>query len=433
MPQYRRKINALAGLGIAALLLGALALIVQQDAISLLALLVGLAAIAVPAMLVVYLTVTSAQESPETPPLLLIADGAGIHGYSELVLTWRSASPTVNEVTFEGDGVTWKAFDEQPPAHRHALRLRYLTPGVRYQWRLNDGPAHSILTPGDAAFHFAASGDCHFGRSMGTVLQQGNAGATQSILNYVANAADPFHAFFALGDLVNLGMYDQQWQAALAAFAQPSYSVPLRAIMGNHDALGDGGAHFRSYLCPPELRATARPHLYGRMDFWRVHVLMLKMLWGAESFSQQQRDWFEREVDTIPPGDWRIVLMHAPAYTSGNAWDGKNWYDPEDMVQQVSPLLEKHRVNLVISGHNHQLEFLEKNGVAYVVAGGFGGRPERACRHISPASQWLACQTHGFVDVAVYDTQARVIFRDENGKEMSGFTVHADEHGRSRG
>jgi len=47
--------------------------------------------------------------------------------------------------------------------------------------------------------------------------------------------------------------------------------------------------------------------------------------------------------------------------------------DHEDTTRLISPLFEKYNVDLVISGHNHHMELLEKDGVTYVLEGVAGG------------------------------------------------------------
>jgi len=116
-------------------------------------------------------------------------------------------------------------------------------------------------------------------------------------------------------------------------------------------------------------------------------------------------------------------MMHSPVYSSGSMLGGKQYYDPVEMVQQVAPLLEKYKVDLVISGHSHHLEFLQKNGVSYAVVGGLGAPLDPVASFKSLASLWYLPQQHGFLDVTIHPATIELHFRDPNGNELKSFSI----------
>ena len=179
----------------------------------------------------------------------------------------------------------------------------------------------------------------------------------------------------------------------------------------------------RDSFYPDQMEAPTGTQRYYRIDSGRVHVIMLNLLWGVESFSAEQRAWFARQMASIPPDDWKIVMMHSMVYSSGNVFEGYAWHDPAAMVQKIAPLLEQYKVDLVVSGHNHHIEFLQKNGVSYAVVGGLGGKLDPEASAKSPASVWYLPNQHGFLDVTVRPTALELSFRDPGGSELKAFSI----------
>lgn len=428
MPSYRSYFQIVGLLGILPLLVALAAALVCRASIragrivAILAVVLAIVGIVVPLGIAGYILQTSLEMAGSTPPVLLIQDGSGANGVPNLALVFRTDPASQNTLHYGVDGLSQQVVEPQP-AREHVLALCDLQPATRYQWRLNDGPVYSFLTPAigppdDVLYHFGASGDSHFGAA---TAQQPR--VTQSVLGYVTRPERKFHAFFVLGDVTEMGMDNENWTFALDTLAPFSYAVPLRPFLGNHDGLINGAEHYFAYFYPPGMETQQGTQRYYRIDAGSVHVIMLEMLWGIDTFTPQQKEWFIRQLESIPSADWVIVMMHSMVYSSGIELEGIPWYDPADMVREVAPLLEKYQVDLVLSGHNHHLEFLQQNGVSYAVVGGLGGLFDPEAQYRSPASRWYRGGTHGFVDVAVYPERLDLRFRAATGRELQAFTI----------
>ncbi len=390
--------------------------------LAVLTVILALVGLVVPLGIAGYILQVSREMSAVTPPVLLVEDGVGAHGVPNLALVFRTEPASQNTLRY-GMGDLSQQVTEPQPVHEHVLALRDLQPATRYQWQLNDGPVYSFWTPASAPasgplYRLGASGDSHFGADTARQPQ-----TAQSILSYVTRPEHQFHAFFLLGDITEMGMNNEEWILTLDTLAPFSYAVPVRPILGNHDGLINGVEHYFAYFYPAGLATPHGTQRYYRIDAGPVHVLALEMMWGIDTFSPQQRAWFIRQLESIPPTDWVIVMMHSMVYSSGAVSDGLPWYDPPDMIREVAPLLEKHRVDLVLSGHNHHLEFLQQNGVSYAVVGGLGGLPDPPATYRSPASLWYQSGTHGFADIAVYPDRLELRFRDATGAALRAFTI----------
>jgi predicted phosphodiesterase len=103
--------------------------------------------------------------------------------------------------------------------------------------------------------------------------------------------------------------------------------------------------------------------------------------------------------------------------------DGWPWYDNPDTITALTPLFEENGVDIVFSGHIHQMELLEQSNVTYVICSGLGGLPDPERAYLSPASQWYVSGEYGYADVTIDGDVAEIIFRDPENAEIKRVTV----------
>jgi acid phosphatase type 7 len=90
----------------------------------------------------------------------------------------------------------------------------------------------------------------------------------------------------------------------------------------------------------------------------------------TEQIGADQAAWLEADL-TANRLPWTIVFAHRPPFSSGEHGGSG------DFQREFVPILRKHHVDLVLSGHEHDYErFKPIDGVVYVVSGG-GGRGTR--------------------------------------------------------
>ena len=187
--------------------------------------------------------------------------------------------------------------------------------------------------------------------------------------------------------------------------------------MGNHDTVFAGSSHYRQAFFPDGMRSDSGSPYYYSIDAGPVRFFVINLLWGTEDFDSTQRQWFEQSLATVPPGKQIIVLSHCFIYSSGiiDPPTGMPWFDHPDTTREIAPLLERYKVSLSVSGHNHQMEYLRHAGVSYAVIGAFGGFPDPEPDHISPTSIWHQNGLFGLLDVAAWPDHLELTFIDSNG------------------
>lgn len=100
------------------------------------------------------------------------------------------------------------------------------------------------------------------------------------------------------------------------------------------------------------------------------------------------------------------------------------WYNNPETIGKLSPLFEKYCVDLVFSGHNRQLELLQRSEVTYIIiCGGLGGIPDPVRTYASSLSLWYSAGQYGFVTVNISGREANLVFRSPGYLPLKSFTI----------
>ena len=199
-------------------------------------------------------------------------------------------------------------------------------------------------------------------------------------------------------------------------------------VLGNHDwystAQGPG------QNCKPYLEYFTLPGNERYYDF----------TWGPVHFFMLDNDG--HEPDGINPGSkqhqWfvaaaaasrspiQVVVTHHPPYSSGEhgSTKGADWD------------FEKHGIELVLCGHDHNYERIQQDGIIYIVNGAGGGNLRRMKKGESPidGSAIFYDKKHGAQRVEVKPVAGKAgtwemtsRFIDVDGKEIDSFTITGTE------
>jgi 3',5'-cyclic AMP phosphodiesterase CpdA len=166
-------------------------------------------------------------------------------------------------------------------------------------------------------------------------------------------ARNPADVLVALGDndyTRSPEAFHTNWEATFGWTRRAG--VRVAGVLGNHDVKVDGGRYVFD-----ELRMPGR---YYRRSFGPVELYLL----DSNSVDAGQTAWLRRTL-ARSRARWRIAVFHHPAFTCGA------YRSHPEVVAQWVPLLERYRVRLVLSGHDHNYQrFAPRRGVRYLVHGG---------------------------------------------------------------
>ena len=153
---------------------------------------------------------------------------------------------------------------------------------------------------------------------------------------------------------------------------------PLWATLGNHDVQAGHGAD--------QLRHLGLPGLPYAKELPGVQLLFL----DANRPDQAQADWLAARLSEPGPR-FRVVVFHQPA------WSCSSHDSTPEVDRRWVPVFERHKVALVLNGHDHNYQrFVSGAGVTYVVTGGGGKGLYRldACRGGEPRRVATAMRHH---------------------------------------
>jgi acid phosphatase type 7 len=275
-------------------------------------------------------------------------------------LGWVSMSPAGEQVAVtapSGTGVTTtEAYEEtvnvrSAGEHQMWATLDALTPDAIYCYSIADGDAlmgrTGFRTPPDPSsdkpIRFLAFGD------------SGSGGADQLALRDQMFGY-PYDLIIHTGDIAyDNGTIAQFEDNVFGVYAELFKNIPIFPSAGNHDYGTMQGAPFRDVF--------ALPSTWYSYDWGRIHFAAL----DTEADYATQIAWLDDDL-AASSAPWKIVYMHRPPYSSGNHGSDLR------LRTLLAPVLERHHVQLVLAGHDHDYErMIPQNGVAYVVTGG-GGR-----------------------------------------------------------
>jgi hypothetical protein len=194
---------------------------------------------------------------------------------------------------------------------------------------------------------------------------------------------DPWDALLLLGDNVYpAGDPDGLEDTVFGPFGPVLDSgAELLAILGNHDVKGD--------------RIDEMVERLGMPGRWWSRTMGDVLLVGLDSNqpeNREQRAWLDGVLGASD-ARWKVVALHHPPYSAG--YQGSS----TDARDAFVPLFERHGVQLVLSGHEHDYQRSEVlNGVTYVVSGGASGtRRTGEADFTAESFSW-----HHFVELDVF-------------------------------
>ncbi|MFG2721686.1 purple acid phosphatase family protein [Streptomyces sp. NPDC048416] len=266
--------------------------------------------------------------------------------------------------------------------YTHRVRLRGLRPDTQYVYEvLHDGAAPRRSTfrtapaPGRVPFRFTSFGD----------LGAGDPKWNKSAVNgtVAVRQVERFKPLFHLlnGDLAyannNQDTQPQCWDAFMNNMSVSAANRPWMPAPGNHEVeAGGGDLGYASYATRFDLPGNHSRDYCGNWYSFQVGSVLFAVLDGNDlaveddasidpatgqsvyisGYSEgAQLRWLERTLARARAGrdvDWIVVSLHQFAMSSSAASHGGDM----GLREQLLPVLDRHAVDLVLCGHDHDYE-----------------------------------------------------------------------------
>lgn len=238
--------------------------------------------------------------------------------------------------------------------------------------------------------------------------------------HFVVSVGDNFYGFGVESTT------DPLWKTMFEdVYTAPSLQIPWYVALGNHDYPKNPQAQVEYSATSPRWRMPARYFTFSRKlqgeDAVRFVFLdtnpMIDNYHNNPAFAEypnaskqdpvRQRVWLD-SVLRVSPEPWKIVVGHHPVYCAGSYY-----FDTPELIQHLKPLLETHRVQAYLCGHEHNLQHLRvpSEVTDYFISGSGGGlRPAGR-----DARTRFSASDNGFAAVSIRSDSLFLQYRNKAG------------------
>ncbi len=261
---------------------------------------------------------------------------------------------------------------------------------------LNVGDSYRFVAFGDARFHDPADTQA----------------ANPTVRHLLVDAIDKEKpAFVSIGgDIVYSGENAKDWEIwDSETWAWKQNKIPVYPALGNHDLHGNETIALNNYFARfPDL---------SRSRFYSVKLgnsLLLVLDSSLNEIGGEQGDWLRGKLDKMSSTtEFLFLVFHHPPYTSSS--DEKQLRGghtargtEKALAQLLEERQEKMRTRIIVfTGHVHNYERHEHNGVTYFVTGGGGAHAYPIPRAKEDPYQNEGINYH-YLLVEIHGGQARI-------------------------
>ncbi|GAB4460246.1 MAG: metallophosphoesterase family protein [Armatimonadaceae bacterium] len=261
-----------------------------------------------------------------------------------------SAYPKFNEQAVTVNATSTPLTSDLGTAHYHSAEFTGLKPKTMYAYRVGDGTNWSEW------IHYTTANDkpepftfIYFGDAQNDIKSLWSR-AIRSAYKDDPEARFIIHA----GDLINNSDTDSEWGEWFNAGGWVNSMVPSIPSPGNHEYNGRSskGAregdrkgvsdHWRPQFTLPENGPAGLEETCYYVDYQGTRIISL----NTQEKLPEQAQWLDK-VLTENPQKWTIVTFHRPVYSTAKSRDNK------DVREAWLPIFDKHKVDLVVQGHDH--------------------------------------------------------------------------------
>jgi acid phosphatase type 7 len=230
-------------------------------------------------------------------------------------------------------------------ANYHAARIESLQPGKTYVYRVGFGDHWSewyqFKTPDSKkSLSFLYFGDA----------QNDLKSMWSRVIREAYKQMPQVDFLLHAGDLINRSNEDIEWGEWFQAGSFIHATVPGLMTPGNHE-------YAKGVILSPQWKKQFNLPTNGpkgldetcyQINYSNLKVVSLdaEQIDESESYARQQAAWLDSLL-THDPRPWTVVTLHYPLYST------KPNRDNVELRNRFKPIFDKHRVDLVLQGHDH--------------------------------------------------------------------------------
>ena len=298
-----------------------------------------------------------------------------------MTITWQTNTPSsgnlvlydtvprgsIEEYTYQEEGTNHTY--RYASGHIHVVELTDLAPDTTYYFVC--GGSEGGYSE-ERSFHTAPAIPSKIRFVIG-----GDSRSQPAIRDDVSKAAAKLDPAFIVhtGDFVDMGGDQRLWNDWFTSMDElwvgPSgLTIPVIPVHGNHEQ------HAHHYLA--QFPLPGEGYWYS-VDYGpTLHIVVLD---SEQDDLDEQAAWLDEDLSSHSDSTWKIVAVHRPLLSAS-----EHGGDPK-LVEKIAPVLDKHHVDVVFSGHDHDYERTypvnftasstspqpsPENGTIYIVSAGWG-------------------------------------------------------------
>lgn len=291
-------------------------------------------------------------------------------GTSEsMVIRWRTSGAEIGEVRY---GLSLSALDstisENAATEEHELVISNLKPETKYFYSI--GTNGTLYTQNIADYSFQTSPEIgKEGNYRFWVLGDFGNGSQAQIdvkTGFLDHYTDKHtDGWIWLGDNAYGEGTDQQYQEnVFEVYPEVFRNTVVWPNPGNHDYksvdFSNNGPYFDNFTMPTMGEAGGEPsgeEGYYSFDYGNVHFVSINseyLVWVVNN-NNDFTDWLEKDLQNTE-ADFIIAYWHQSAYSKGTHDSDDPFSRAQMMRENIVPIIEKHGVDLVLTGHSHSYE-----------------------------------------------------------------------------
>ena len=300
-------------------------------------------------------------------------DLSTIEGFCELQRMTPTRIDPANTQSFKAKTTPVSYEYEGEPSievYQHSYVFRNLEPGEKYLYRVGKEGLWSewlefkVPSTDDSKFSFIYFGDPQ------TNLKSEWSRVIRASYNYSPSTAFMLYG----GDIINRAGKDVEWQEWFEAGSYIYGMVPQALTPGNHDYKDlQLDPHWEYQFTQPGNGPKEVKNTCFFSDYKNLKIISIDSATESEledengSAFVKQRLWLDSLL-TANTKEWVIVTTHLPFNSP------KDTRDNPQMRKYFQPILEKHGVDMVLTGHDHSYargivsDYTDKPSIVYVVS-----------------------------------------------------------------
>ncbi len=289
---------------------------------------------------------------------------------TSIAITWRTNTyinegfceiqPVTNTRIVPEKSISLKAFTRTAgfgnqnetiiPANSHSLIVSGLIPGNKYIYRVGTGQYWSewfeFITPSADTKHDLSF--VYFGDPQVNIRSEWSR-VVRKAYQLVPDCQFMLYA----GDIINRSGSDMEWNDWFSAGSYLFSSVPQILTPGNHDYRdGKLDIHWGLQFAQPKNGPNGLKGTCFFVDYPNLRLISIDSASGSELKDENgyemtiQKNWLDSVLRTNTK-KWVILTTHLPFYST------KDTRDNPQLRKHFQPIIEKYKVDLVLTGHDH--------------------------------------------------------------------------------